>query len=258
MHTSLNHKVAWQSPTAASESEQNRRARQLRIISSLPPARLPTLPLAPVIEKKFPTWKRTLDIVGSVFGLLLIAPIILLIALAVKLTSPGPIFYSQVRIGYRGKPFRMYKFRSMVASSNDVLHVTYLKEFMNGTAEKNNDGAFKLKDDPRVTAVGKFIRKWSIDELPQLFNILQGEMSLVGPRPDPWYAGAEYAPWHHLRTRMTKPGLTGLWQVEGRCLVSFAEMVRMDIRYSQSLSFIKDLMLILRTCNAVIKRSGAY
>jgi lipopolysaccharide/colanic/teichoic acid biosynthesis glycosyltransferase len=241
-----------------SQSKHNGHVGPLQSLSRLPQARLPILPLEPLAFKSFPLWKRSLDVVGAVGGLLLLAPILLLIALAIKLTSRGPILYSQVRIGYRGKPFRMYKFRSMVANCNDALHVTYLKEFMNGTAEKNDDGAFKLKDDPRVTAMGKFIRKWSLDELPQLFNILQGEMSLVGPRPDPWYAGAEYAPWHHLRTRMTKPGLTGLWQVEGRCQVSFAEMVRMDIQYSQTLSFINDLTLILRTFKAVIKRSGAY
>jgi lipopolysaccharide/colanic/teichoic acid biosynthesis glycosyltransferase len=240
------------------QPKHNGQVWQLLSRSRLPLARLPILPLEPLTPKSFPLWKRMLDLVGSVAGLLLIAPLMLLIALAVKLTSPGPIFYSQVRIGYRGKPFRMYKFRSMAANSNDALHVTYLKEFMNGTAEKNADGAFKLKDDPRITPVGNFIRKWSLDELPQLFNVLQGDMSLVGPRPDPWYAGAEYAPWHHLRTRMTKPGLTGLWQVEGRCLVSFAEMVRMDIRYGQSLSFIRDLILISRTFKAVIKQSGAY
>lgn len=224
----------------------------------MPPSRSPVLPLAPLLTQQFPVWKRILDIAGSVAAIFLTAPIMLLIALAVKLNSAGPVFYSQVRIGYRGKPFRMYKFRSMAANGNDALHANYLKDFMNGTAKKNDDGAFKLKDDPRVTPVGKFIRKWSLDELPQLFNILKGEMSLVGPRPDPWYAGAEYAPWHHLRTRLTKPGLTGLWQVEGRCLVSFAEMVRMDIRYSQSFSLIKDLKLIFRTFKAVIKQSGAY
>jgi lipopolysaccharide/colanic/teichoic acid biosynthesis glycosyltransferase len=245
MNNSLNPNGIWQSATVSAPS---------RSISAV----TPILPLEPLLAKKYPAWKRTLDIAGAVAGIILAAPVMLLVALAVKLTSAGPVFYSQVRIGYRGKPFRMYKFRSMIANGSEALHVAYLKEFMNGTAEKNDDGAFKLKDDPRVTPVGKFIRKWSLDELPQLFNILKGEMSLVGPRPDPWYAGAEYALWHHLRTRMTKPGLTGLWQVEGRCLVGFAEMVRMDIRYAQTLSFIKDLKLIFRTFNAVIKQSGAY
>lgn len=239
-------------------SQQNEQTRQRQSASGMPPSRSPVLPLEPLLTQPFPFWKRILDIAGSIAGIFLNAPIMLLIALAVKLTSAGPIFYSQIRIGYRGKPFRMYKFRSMVANGSEAAHVTYVKDFMNGTAPKNDAGVFKLKDDPRITPLGKFIRKWSIDELPQLFNVLKGEMSLVGPRPDPWYAGVEYAPWHHLRTRMTKPGLTGLWQVEGRCQVSFAEMVRMDIRYGQSLSFMKDLMLISRTFKAVIKQSGAY
>ena len=145
----------------------------------------------------------------------------------------------------------MYKFRSMVEGCGDALHMKYTAQFMNGKAEKNSDGAFKMSDDPRITPVGRFLRKWSLDELPQLFNVAKGDMSLVGPRPDPTYAADNYAPWHHSRTKLTKPGITGLWQVEGRCLVDCDEQMRMDIRYSRTISFLKDISLIIRTFKAV-------
>ena len=152
----------------------------------------------------------------------------------------------------------MYKFRSMISESGNELHEEYTHQFIEGRAETNNDGIFKLKDDPRVTPVGKFIRKWSLDELPQFFNVLKGEMSLVGPRPYPWYAGAHYSRWHRCRTMQAKPGITGLWQVEGRGRVTFEEMVRMDIRYGESLSFLNDLKLIFRTFKVVLSHTGAY
>jgi lipopolysaccharide/colanic/teichoic acid biosynthesis glycosyltransferase len=207
---------------------------------------------------RLPFWKRAIDIIGSMLGIILTAPIMIMIALAIKLTSAGPVIFMQKRIGYRSKPFMIYKFRSMYTGVSDALHEQYTKEFMNGTAEKNDDGAFKLKDDPRLTYFGKFLRRWSLDELPQLFNVLNGKMSLVGPRPDPWYAAAHYAPWYHLRTMMTKPGITGLWQVEGRSQVTCEEMIRMDIQYGQSISFMTDLKLMLRTFKTVFTHTGAY
>jgi lipopolysaccharide/colanic/teichoic acid biosynthesis glycosyltransferase len=216
------------------------------------------LPLELWDIRKFPLWKRILDIIGSLSGIILTAPIMILIALAIKLSSSGPVIYSQVRIGYRGKPFLMHKFRSMISGCSETMHIQYVKEFMIGKAQKNSDGIFKLKDDPRVTTVGSFIRKWSLDELPQFFNVLKGEMSLVGPRPDPDYAANDYAHWHYLRTMTTKPGITGLWQVEGRCQVDFEDMIRMDIRYGRSISLITDMKLILRTFKAVLSQAGAY
>jgi lipopolysaccharide/colanic/teichoic acid biosynthesis glycosyltransferase len=211
-----------------------------------------------LLFRRLPFWKRGIDIIGSLLGIILTAPIMIMIALAIKLTSAGPIIFMQKRIGYRSKPFMMYKFRSMFTGVSDALHEQYTKDFMNGTAEKNEDGAFKLKDDPRLTRIGKFLRRWSLDELPQFFNVLKGKMSLVGPRPDPWYAAAHYAPWYHLRNMMTKPGITGLWQVEGRSQVTCEEMIRMDIKYGQSISFMTDLKLILRTFKTVFTHTGAY
>ncbi len=146
----------------------------------------------------------------------------------------------------------------MASGCNEARHAEYLKEFFNGTAARNSDGVFKLKDDPRVTPLGSVLRKWSLDELPQFFNVLTGDMSLVGPRPDPCYAAAHYVNWHHQRTLTAKPGITGLWQVEGRCQVTGDEMIRMDIRYCRSMSFITDLKLILRTFKAVLSHAGAY
>ena len=152
----------------------------------------------------------------------------------------------------------MFKFRSMTQGCSDAVHAQYIKEFMNGSADKNSDGAFKLENDSRITLIGGFLRKWSLDELPQLFNVLFGDMSLVGPRPDPCYAADHYEPWHHRRTMNTKPGITGLWQVEGRCLVDCNDMMRLDIRYSQSISILRDLTLIMRTFKAVLSQAGAY
>lgn len=214
--------------------------------------------LEPLWVRRMPAWKRGLDIVGSLLGIILTAPMMAIIAIIIKLTSPGAIIFKQNRIGYGGRPFTMYKFRSMISGCGYDLHAKYTTQFIEGRAETNNDGVFKLKDDRRVTPVGKFIRKWSLDELPQFFNVLKGEMSLVGPRPYPWYARAHYSRWHRRRTIEAKPGITGLWQVEGRGRVTFEEMVRMDIRYGQSLSFMNDLKLIFRTFKVVLCHTGAY
>jgi lipopolysaccharide/colanic/teichoic acid biosynthesis glycosyltransferase len=208
--------------------------------------------------RRIPAWKRGIDIVGSLLGIMLSAPVMLLIAFGIKLTSPGPIIFRQRRIGYRGENFMMYKFRSMTVKANDNLHADYISKLISNTAARNSDGLLKIKDDSRITLIGKFIRKWSLDELPQLFNVLKGDMSLVGPRPDPYYAIPHYARWYYRRIMETKPGITGLWQVEGRSRVPFEEMVRMDIRYCLSLSFICDCKLILRTFKAVLSRIGAY
>ncbi|MDQ4077649.1 MAG: sugar transferase [Chloroflexota bacterium] len=213
---------------------------------------------APPYGCVLPRWKRVMDLAGALVGIVVLAPVMLGIALAIKLTSPGPVIFRQQRIGYRGRPFPIYKFRSMAAGASEDLHIEYVRKVIQGKAERHREGALKLTDDPRVTRVGKFLRKWSLDELPQLYNVLKGEMSLVGPRPDPIYASLEYRPWYHRRTLHVKPGISGLWQVEGRSRVTFEEMIRLDLRYSNSLSFATDVRIILRTFRAVFSRAGAY
>lgn len=214
--------------------------------------------LETILVRGMPAWKRSMDILGSLAGIVITMPVMVLIAFAVKLTSPGPILFRQRRIGYGGRPFIVYKFRSMVSSATDDLHTKYLDELIKGKARQNSDGTFKIKDDSRTTAVGRFIRKWSLDELPQLFNVLKGDMSLVGPRPEPCYVIPNYCCWYHRRTMDSKPGLTGFWQVEGRSRVSYENMIRMDIKYCQTLSFLRDMELIIRTFKAVLNHSGAY
>lgn len=214
--------------------------------------------LEPILVRGMPAWKRSMDILGSLAGIVITMPVMALIAFAVKLTSPGPILFRQRRMGYGGRPFIVYKFRSMVSSATDDLHIKYLDELIKGKARRNSDGTFKIKDDSRTTTVGRFIRKWSLDELPQLFNVLKGDMSLVGPRPEPCYVISNYCYWYHRRTMDSKPGLTGFWQVEGRSRVSYENMIRMDIRYCQALSFLRDMELIIRTFKAVLSHSGAY
>jgi lipopolysaccharide/colanic/teichoic acid biosynthesis glycosyltransferase len=209
------------------------------------------------------TIKRVIDICGSVSGLVVFAPIMLAIAAAIKLTSNGPVLFRQVRIGQYGKPFTFLKFRSMYVGNDHKIHEEYTKKLITGELGSvkpagDKQAVYKIVADPRVTAVGKFLRKSSLDELPQFINILMGEMSLVGPRPPVTYEFDKYALWHRQRLHAAKPGLTGLWQVEGRSSVSFDEMVRLDIRYARSWSLWLDIQILLRTPGAVIHGSGAY
>jgi lipopolysaccharide/colanic/teichoic acid biosynthesis glycosyltransferase len=216
----------------------------------------------PPYPSRFPTWKRSIDLLGALAGLLVLAPLLLVIAAAVKLSSPGPVIFRQLRIGYRGKLFPMYKFRSMAVAADPGLHQSYVSDLIAaGEPAGGRTGEpteFKIRRDPRVTRVGRFLRRWSLDELPQLFNVLRGDMSLVGPRPDPSYAREGYARWYHRRMLDVKPGITGLWQVEGRSRVTYRTMVRMDLRYSRSLSLRADLKLLARTLRAVLSGRGAY
>lgn len=195
--------------------------------------------------------KRMLDLLGSMIGLILFAPLFLVIAIAIKKEDrDSPIFFSQTRVGKNGKEFKMYKFRSMCVDAE-----VKLKELL-----KRNEveGAmFKIKDDPRVTKVGKLIRKTSIDELPQLWNVLRGEMSLVGPRPPLKREVKEYSTYDKQRL-LIKPGCTGVWQISGRNNVSFNDMVKMDIDYVKKLSILKDIKIILKTFWIMIKPNGAY
>lgn len=183
--------------------------------------------------------KRTIDIVSSLAGLVLMAPIMLIIAICIKLESKGPVIFSQERVGEKGKIFKMYKFRSMVTNAEELLHKLQEKNEMTGPM-------FKIKEDPRITKIGKFIRKTSIDELPQLFNVLKGDMSLVGPRPSLPREVKEFTNRQRLRL-IAKPGLTCYWQVSGRNTIGFEEWMELDIKYIEERNTVTDIKLILKT-----------
>ena len=209
--------------------------------------------------------KRLMDISGSLMLLILGSPILLMVAVAVKASSKGPILYRQRRIGQYGKPFTFLKFRSMYVDNDASVHREYVMQLIAGQAQRhpangNGDGTgfYKLTNDKRITPIGAFLRRTSIDELPQLFNVLKGEMSLVGPRPAIPYEVAAYQTWHRRRVLEVKPGITGLWQVDGRGRVEFDDMVRLDLRYAREWSPWLDLKILLRTPRAVILGVGAY
>lgn len=213
--------------------------------------------------------KRLFDLVIVVCALPFLVPAFLILALAIKLDSPGPVFFVQKRVGskrrrYGGQVvwqpqcFRCYKFRSMYEDADQSLHQTYIKEFINGGVEAATHGSaqFKLTEDPRITRVGRLLRKTSIDELPQLINVFRGEMSLVGPRPVPDYEVDCYSRADFERLTAT-PGITGLWQVKGRGNVLFSEMMRLDIDYARNQSFWRDMKILLLTIPAVFSGRGA-
>lgn len=206
--------------------------------------------------------KRGVDIIGSIIGIFTLMPVMLITVFAIKATSPGPVIFRQTRLGKQGIPFTFYKFRSMHVGMDDQIHREYIQDFIDGHHVKINQGneekpLFKIKSDPRTTRIGKFIRKTSIDELPQLFNVLQGDMSLVGPRPPLPYEAEKYQPWHLRRILEMKPGITGLWQVEGRSKTGWDDAVRLDIRYIQNWSLLFDLKILLRTVTEVLRCRGA-
>jgi exopolysaccharide biosynthesis polyprenyl glycosylphosphotransferase len=204
--------------------------------------------------------KRAIDIVGSLIALILLSPVFLLIALIVKLTSKGPVLFKQDRLGQFGTTFKCLKFRSMYANNDPKIHQAFMQQMIAGKEKKSADGkpVYKMKDDPRITSIGKIIRRASLDELPQFINVLKGEMSLVGPRPPLAYEYREYDIWHRRRVLEIKPGITGLWQVKGRSRVSFDEMVRLDLQYARGWSLWLDLQILLRTPAAVVSGDGAY
>jgi lipopolysaccharide/colanic/teichoic acid biosynthesis glycosyltransferase len=208
--------------------------------------------------------KRTMDVIGSILILILFSPVFLAIALAIAISSRGPVLFRQQRIGQYGKPFTFLKFRSMQANNDPSAHKEYVAQLIAGNAQPfqsngNGQGAgvYKLTNDARVTRVGAFLRRSSLDELPQVFNVLMGHMSLVGPRPALPYEVAAYKTWHRRRILEVKPGITGLWQVNGRCRLTFDEMVRLDIRYARSWSPWVDMKILLRTPQAVLVGDGA-
>jgi lipopolysaccharide/colanic/teichoic acid biosynthesis glycosyltransferase len=210
-------------------------------------------------RKVFRGIKRAMDIAGSLTALTVLSPAFIAIALAVKLTSRGPIFYKQRRIGQYGISFPLLKFRSMYDGNNSHAHREYVSQLIDGVAEKhpgNGNGVYKLTGDKRITIIGKLLRRTSLDELPQFINVLRGEMSLVGPRPPIDYEVERYQLWHRRRLIEAKPGITGLWQVAGRNRIAFDDMVRLDLLYAKAWSPWVDLQILLRTPKAVIE--GAH
>lgn len=195
--------------------------------------------------------KRGTDIVGSLSGLVLLAPLLLLTALAIRMESPGPVLFRQTRVGKRGRPFTMYKFRSMRITAESE------RDALRGDNESADGVIFKLKADPRITRVGRLIRRLSIDELPQLLNVLSGDMSIVGPRPALPSEVDQYDVQARKRLQ-TKPGLTCLWQIGGRSDLPFTRQVELDLRYLGGKSLLKDLEIIARTVPAVVSGKGAY
>ena len=212
--------------------------------------------------KAFLGIKRAIDVLGSATALLLLSPLFLVIGAVIKLTSEGPIFFKQQRLGRHGVRFTFLKFRSMYFQNDSKVHRDYVRQLIsakvsNGQTD-DSGGVYKIKDDPRVTRVGRFLRRTSLDELPQFLNVLRGDMSLVGPRPPIPYEVMAYDIWHRRRFLEIKPGITGLWQVEGRSRVKFDEMVRMDIKYAKTWSPWLDIKILFRTPRAVLRGDGAY
>jgi lipopolysaccharide/colanic/teichoic acid biosynthesis glycosyltransferase len=208
------------------------------------------LPMERFFARPLPRWKRGIDLAGAIVGLVVTVPLVALAAVLIRLTSRGPVLFRQRRGGLGGEPFVMYKLRTMFADA----------ESMKGELRPSNEqagAAFKMEHDPRITPVGRILRRTSIDELPQLWNVLIGDMSLVGPRPLPCDDSTEYDAWHRRRLDVT-PGLTCIWQVSGRSRIPFTDWMRMDLRYVRERTPAVDLKLLLRTVPAVVLRKGAY
>ena len=206
--------------------------------------------------------KQVMDFAGSALMLMFCTPLFLMIAVAIKASSKGPVLFRQQRVGQYGRCFTFLKFRSMHPDNDHSVHKEYATKLIAGQVEHrqsngNGEGIYKLTNDPRITRFGKFLRRTSLDELPQLVNVLKGDMSLVGPRPAIPYELAAYQTWHRRRVLEVKPGITGLWQVTGRSSVKFDEMVRLDLRYATSWSPWLDIKILMRTPRAVIGGAGA-
>lgn len=206
-----------------------------------------------------PALKRAMDVSVGLLGLVILSPLLLLIALAIRLESRGPALFRQERLGKDSEPFTFYKFRTMSVGNDPAIHKRYVEELITRPSDglKGDTGSFKLEDDPRLTRLGKLLRRTSLDELPQLLNVVSGDMSLVGPRPPIAYEAELYT--DHARRRLEcRPGITGLWQVSGRCQTTFDEMVDLDIEYIDRWSLGLDLAILIRTLPAVISGRGAW
>jgi lipopolysaccharide/colanic/teichoic acid biosynthesis glycosyltransferase len=226
------------------------------------PALYPDLSTQASGKKPLLILKRAIDIFGGLILSLICLPFCVLIAIVIKATSKGPVLFRQMRVGQHGRQFVFLKFRSMYVDNDHSIHREYVTKLINNetSAERTRTPGtvYKLTSDKRITPVGRFLRKTSLDELPQFLNVLRGEMSLVGPRPPIPYELAAYQTWHRRRLLEVKPGITGLWQVTGRSTVDFDAMVRLDLRYATSWSPWLDIKILLRTPLAVIRGSGAY
>ncbi len=196
-----------------------------------------------------PLWKRVIDLVGALLLIILCLPVFVITIVLIKLVSPGPVFFKQIRTGYLGKSFHIWKFRTMHPNTDISLHANKIRE------EFENDLVLaKVENDPRIFPVGKFLRYSCVDELPQLFNVLKGEMSLVGPRPELPYAVEKFKLWHCMRLNVL-PGLTGLWQINGKNSTTFTEMIRYDIEYIRRLSFKLEIKILLLTIPSIIRQA---
>jgi lipopolysaccharide/colanic/teichoic acid biosynthesis glycosyltransferase len=203
--------------------------------------------LAPFLGLRMPVWKRTLDIFGATFGLVLLLPLMTFISILIKIVSRGPVFFKQKRVGYLGKPFVLYKFRTMKLNADTTVHQDHVCRLI-----KDGKPLVKLDiNDPRIIPFGRFLRLTGLDELPQLYNVLKGEMSLIGPRPELLTSMLQCERWHTLRLD-TKPGLSGLWQVSDRTQRTFDEMMRLDISYVKQMSFRMDLKILLKTVPTIL------
>jgi lipopolysaccharide/colanic/teichoic acid biosynthesis glycosyltransferase len=207
--------------------------------------------------------KRLMDVAGGAALLLMLSPLLAAIAAMIKLTSKGPVIFEQERLGRFGARFKCLKFRTMYTDNDPKIHQEYIQQFISGKEESGNSNGsqqpvYKIVNDPRVTSVGRFLRKTSLDELPQFWNVLRGEMSLVGPRPPVQYEFEIYDIWHRRRILDVKPGVTGLWQVSGRSRTRFDDMVRLDLRYCRTWSLWLDLKILISTPRAVLGGDGAY
>lgn len=221
---------------------------QLNLVGGLPALKL----LPPLITGSDFLIKRCFDFCCALIFVVLAAPIYLFLALLIKVDSRGPIFYKQTRIGLHGKPFKVWKFRTMVPNADR------LQKELEANNEMQDGILFKIKDDPRITRVGKFLRDYSLDELPQLFNVIFGEMSLVGPRPLPIRDVEKFSQHHYIRQEVL-PGITGLWQVSGRSdITDFEKVISLDVAYMESWSLMLDLQILLRTVKVILKKTGAY
>jgi len=210
--------------------------------------------IEPFLAQRMPYYKRFMDIVGSLMGLLVLSPFFLIVAILIKIVSRGPVFFKQERIGYLGKKYKIWKFRTMRVDADQTTHRKYLAELIKSGAEgtaDNDKSMKKLENDARVIPLGDLLRKTAIDELPQLFNVLKGEMSLIGPRPPIPYEVEEYQRWHFGRFDAV-PGMTGLWQVSGKNRTTFKEMVRFDINYARRMSWRLDARILAGTIPAIV------
>jgi lipopolysaccharide/colanic/teichoic acid biosynthesis glycosyltransferase len=209
--------------------------------------------------------KRVMDVAGGIIALVMFLPVFLIVPLLIKLTSKGPVFFRQERVGQFDKKFMFLKFRTMYVNNDSSIHQEYVKKLISeqkSSAVTKGNGEktciYKMKDDPRITPIGRYLRKMSIDEFPQFINVLKGEMSLVGPRPPIPYELDNYDIWHKRRVLEFKPGITGLWQVRGRSRTTFDEMVRMDLKYAREWSLWLDTKILFETPKAVLNGEGAY